>query len=72
MLWVITVTHRWYVPDDIAKLSRLPNLSRMLLADEGAEAYVALLADYAEDLRPVGALERRQLELVSTSTGSSA
>ena len=52
------------MPDDIAKLSRLPNLSRMLLADEGAEAYVALLADYAEDFRPVGALERRQLELV--------
>ena len=52
------------MPDDIVKLSRLPNPSRMLLADEGAEAYVALLADYFEDLWPVGALERRQVELV--------
>lgn len=50
--------------DDKAKLSSLPNPSRMLLADESAEAYDALLAGYIEDLRPVGALERRQVELV--------
>ena len=52
------------MPDDIAKLSRLPNPSRMLLADESAEAYDALLAEYIQDLRPVGALERRQVELI--------
>ena len=52
------------MPDDIAKLSRLPNPSRMLLADESAEAYDALLAEYIQDLRPVGALERRQVEFI--------
>ena len=52
------------MPGDIAKLSRLPNPSRMLLADESAEVYDALLAEYIQDLRPVGALERRQVELI--------
>ena len=52
------------MPDDIAKLSRLPNPSCMLLADESAEAYDALLAAYTQDFRPVGALEPRQVELI--------
>ncbi|MDB4209490.1 hypothetical protein N9793_00750, partial [bacterium] len=52
------------MPDDTAKLSRLPNPGRMLLADESAEAYDALLSEYIQDLRPVGALERRQVELI--------
>ena len=39
--------------------SRLPNPSRMLLADECPEYHVELLSEYYEDLKPVGALERR-------------
>ena len=52
------------MPADITKPSRLPNPSRMLLADESAEAYDTLLTYYVEDLSPVGALERRQVELI--------
>ena len=52
------------MPEDIAKPSRLPNSSRMLLADESGEAYDTLLTEYVEDLSPVGALERRQVELI--------
>ena len=52
------------MPGDITKPSRLPNPSRMLLADESAEAYDTLLTEYVADLSPVGALERRQVELI--------
>ena len=52
------------MPDDVQKLSRLPNPSRMLLADECPEYYDALLSEYYEDLKPVGVLERRQIELI--------
>ena len=52
------------MPDDAKKFSRLPNPSRMLLADECPEQHDELLSDYYEDLKPVGVLERRQVELI--------
>ena len=52
------------MPKDAATLSRLPNPSRLPLADECAGEYDALLADYCADMRPAGALERRQVELI--------
>jgi len=52
------------MPDNVQKLSRLPNPSRMLLADECPEYYDALLSEYYDDLQPVGVLERRQIELI--------
>ena len=45
-------------------LARLPNPSRFLLADESAEDYDRLLELYVEDMKPAGALERRQVELI--------
>jgi hypothetical protein len=52
------------MPDDAKKFSRLPNPSRMLLADECPEHYDVLLCEYYDDLKPVGVLERRQIELI--------
>jgi len=52
------------MPDDAKKFSRLPNPSRMLLADECPEYYDVLLCEYYDDLKPVGVLERRQIELI--------
>ena len=52
------------MPDDANKFSRLPNPSRMLLADECPEHHDELLSDYYEDLKLVGVLERRQVELI--------
>ena len=50
--------------EDEIKYSRVPNPSRMLLADECLEYHDELLSEYYEDLKPVGALERRQVELI--------
>ena len=52
------------MPDDTHKFSRLPNPSRMLLADECPEYHAELLSEYHDDLKPVGVLERRQVELI--------
>jgi hypothetical protein len=52
------------MPDDAKKYSRLPNPSRMLLADECPEYHGELLSEYYEYLKPVGVLERRQVELI--------
>lgn len=52
------------MPNDAQNLSRLPNPSRMLLADECPEYFDVLLCDYCDDLKPVGVLERRQIELI--------
>jgi len=52
------------MPDDDPTMRRLPNPARMLLADESAGEYDALLQDYFADMEPVGALERRQVELI--------
>jgi hypothetical protein len=45
-------------------VARLPNPSRFLLADESAADYDRLLELYVEDMKPAGALERRQVELI--------
>ena len=39
--------------DDAHRLSRLPNPSRMLLADECPEYHNELLSEYHDDLKPV-------------------
>lgn len=50
--------------EDGMNYSRMPNPSRMLLADECPEYHDELLSEYYEDLKPVGVLERRQVELI--------
>lgn len=45
-------------------VARLPNPSRFRLADESAEDYDRLLELYVEDMKPAGALEHRQVELI--------
>ena len=50
--------------DDNAALTKLPNPSRFLLADETWEEFDARLTDLVEDLKPKGALEYRQVELI--------
>ena len=50
--------------DDNAALTKLPNPSRFLLADETWEEFDARLRDLVEDLKPKGALEYRQVELI--------
>ena len=45
-------------------LSKLPKPSRFLLADENWEDYEYRLQCLVEDMKPVGALEYRQVELI--------
>ena len=50
--------------DSKLELSRRPNPARFLLADEYSEEYEAQFECLVKDLKPVGALEYRQVELI--------